>query len=87
MSQGFYGLPNGLYAYPDSVYRTFLKFPHRLTIPAFEKYYAVLLCFIACIICLLTGDIQAPGCWHNYKGIASLEPLGSISRSYAFYRS
>ena len=47
------GLARGFYAYPDSVYRTFLRFPHRLTIPAFEECFAVLLCFFACTICFL----------------------------------
>lgn len=31
-----YGHANGFYAYPDSVYRTPRRFPHRLTIPAFN---------------------------------------------------
>ena len=65
-----YGLARGLYAYPDSVYRTFLRFPHRLTIPAFEEYYAVLQCFFACIICSFQGDIQAP-----YAGTIFYDPL------------
>ena len=33
-----YGLANGFYSYPDSVYRTLRRFPHRLTIPAFKLF-------------------------------------------------
>lgn len=44
-----------------SFYRTFLRFPHRLTIPAYEIRSHC----ITCIIYFLTGDIQAPGCQHN----------------------
>ena len=39
-----------------SFYRTFLRFPHRLTIPAYEIRSHC----ITCIICFLVGDIQAP---------------------------
>lgn len=75
---GIYGLPSGFYSYPDSVYRTFRRFPHRLTIPASEKYLAVLLCSIACIICFKWQIYKLPNAG-TIRGIASLEPWNSLA--------
>ena len=64
-------LYSGLYFYPDSISHTCLSFLHRLTIPASKVY--VLSHYVYNLFS--KGDIQAPRCQHNYKGIADLEPV------------
>ncbi len=63
-----------------SFYRTFLRFPHRPTIPAYEIRSHC----ITCIICFLAGDIQAPGRRHNYySALPIFNTYRSITRSLA----
>lgn len=38
MLQPFYGLASGFYVYPVSFHRTLRRFPHRLTISAFNYF-------------------------------------------------
>ena len=92
---GIYGLPNGFYSYPGGFYRTFLKFPHRLTIPAYEIRS---LC-IACIICFYRQiyklpmetvtpwlSLRAPS-WLNYRRVLMRQKPSRLSDIDTYYIS
>lgn len=64
-----------------SVYRTFLRFPHCLTIPAFNFFG----CFHTVYNLFYIGDIQTPNAnviFYNRRWSYGI--FGSISRSVAF---